>query len=235
MYRYAVRNLLEPIGAGEYTNLLISQGVTIRTVKQFSCGELVAVGLPLILARRIADAAAVYVIPEEQRLAPQEKQPFGVGGSTSSGGSGGVGGGGDVSGGGGADDGGARGGVQGVGASTTGGSRTDGGGGDIGGGDSGGGGNSGGGGDSGDGDGDGGDDKPDIGGSKSHSPSAGRSDDVNDANGEGFNRRWGGVSSTCTVPRKRLVSTLEPYQVKTRFQNSLSDGFQLVVPLHHGC
>ena len=61
----AVRNMLEPIGAGEYTNLLISQGVTIRTIKQFSSGELVAVGLPLILARRIVDAASTYVIPPE--------------------------------------------------------------------------------------------------------------------------------------------------------------------------
>ena len=31
------------VGAGEYTNLLISQGVTIRTIKRFSSGELLAV------------------------------------------------------------------------------------------------------------------------------------------------------------------------------------------------
>ena len=50
-------NVLKPVGAESYANALVAQGVTTRTVRDFSAMELVTSGLPVVLAKRVYKAA----------------------------------------------------------------------------------------------------------------------------------------------------------------------------------
>ena len=51
------QNVLKPVGAETYANALVAQGVTTRTVRDFSAMELVTSGLPVVLAKRVYKAA----------------------------------------------------------------------------------------------------------------------------------------------------------------------------------
>ena len=51
------QNVLKPVGAETYANALVAQGVTARTVRDFSAMELVTSGLPVVLAKRVYKAA----------------------------------------------------------------------------------------------------------------------------------------------------------------------------------
>jgi CRP-like cAMP-binding protein len=55
--RKELRDFLEPLEAMQHANDLIAQGVTIRTVKSFDTMELVASGIPVLLAKRIYNKA----------------------------------------------------------------------------------------------------------------------------------------------------------------------------------
>ena len=55
--RKELRDFLEPLEAMRHANDLIAQGVTIRTVKSFGTMELVASGIPVLLAKRIYNKA----------------------------------------------------------------------------------------------------------------------------------------------------------------------------------
>ena len=50
-------DVLRPVGAEAYANQLVAQGVTVRTVRDFSAMELVTSGLPVVLAKRVYKAA----------------------------------------------------------------------------------------------------------------------------------------------------------------------------------
>ena len=50
-------NVLKPVGAESYANALVAQGVTTRTVRDFSAMELVTSGLTVVLAKRVYKAA----------------------------------------------------------------------------------------------------------------------------------------------------------------------------------
>ena len=45
------------LGASAYTNTLLSQGITVRTLKEFTTGELAGTGFPLLFAKRVFKAA----------------------------------------------------------------------------------------------------------------------------------------------------------------------------------
>jgi CRP-like cAMP-binding protein len=55
---------LETVGAQQHTKTILAQGITMRTIHEFSTAELATAGLPLVLAKRVCQAAAELPEPE---------------------------------------------------------------------------------------------------------------------------------------------------------------------------